>query len=149
MVDGFCLNRQGAKEGIFRKSPMQEPDPELDAIAHLVIGSATEVDRGLGPGFLESTYAKALAVELRQRNVQFLQEAPINLVYKGEAIGEGRIDLLVEDVLIVELKAVERLAPIHQARVMSYLKTSRKNLGLLINFNVEVLRDGIRRIILS
>ena len=128
---------------------MQEPDPELDEIAHTVIGAAIEVHRELGPGFLESTYAKALAIELRRRNIQFVQEAPIKLAYKGESIGEGRIDLLVDGLLIVELKAIDRLAPLHQAQVMSYLKTSHKNLGLLINFNVEVLRDGIRRIILS
>ena len=105
--------------------------------------------RELGPGFLESTYAKALAIELTRRNIQFVQEAPIHLSYKGESIGEGRIDLLAEDRLIVELKAIEKLAPIHHAQVMSYLKITQKTLGLLINFNVEVLRDGIKRIILT
>ena len=128
---------------------MQEPDQELDALAHAVIGAAIEVHRELGPGFLESTYAKALAIELGRRDIQFAQEAPIQLFYKGDSLGEGRIDLLVEGRLIIELKAVERLAPIHQAQVMSYLKASHKTLGLLINFNVEVLRDGIKRIILS
>ena len=128
---------------------MQEPDQELDATAHGVIGAAIEVHRELGPGFLESTYAKALAIELGRQNIQFVQEAPIQLFYKGESLGEGRIDLLIENRLIVELKAVERIAPIHQAQVMSYLKITQKTLGLLINFNAEVLRDGIKRIILS
>ena len=128
---------------------MREPGQDLDALAHAVIGAAIEVHRELGPGFLESTYAKALAIELTRRNIQFVQESPIHLSYKGESIGEGRIDLLAEDRLIIELKAVEKIAPIHHAQVMSYLKITQKTLGLLINFNVEVLRDGIKRIILS
>ncbi len=128
---------------------MREPDQELDALAHAVIGAAIEVQRGLGPGFRESTYARALAVELARRDIQFVQEAPIQLAYKGELIGEGRIDVSVENRLIIELKAVEKLAPIHQAQVMSYLKASQQTLGLLINSNVEVLRDGIKRIILT
>lgn len=146
------MNLQGAKlakERPFRDHVMQEPDQELDAITHAVIGAAIEVHRELGPGFLESTYAKALAVELTRRNIQFVQEAPIQLSYKGEQIGEGRIDLLVSECRIVELKAVGRLASIHQAQVLSYLKITKKTLGLLINFNVEMLRDGIKRIILS
>lgn len=128
---------------------MQEPDRELDKLAHEVIGAAIEVHRELGPGFLESTYAKALAVELTRRKIKFVQEASIQLSYKGELIGEGRIDLLVEDRLIVELKAVDKIALIHHVQVMSYLKITKKSLGLLINFNVEVLRDGIKRIILT
>ncbi|MFK7789039.1 MAG: GxxExxY protein [Phycisphaeraceae bacterium] len=128
---------------------MQEPDQVLDAIAHSVIGAAIEVHRELGPGFLESTYAKALAIELSHRDIKFVQEAAIQLAYKGKLIGEGRLDLLVEDRLIVELKAAERIAPIHHAQVVSYLKATGKTIGLLINFNVEVLRDGIKRIILS
>ena len=128
---------------------MREPDQDLDTLAHDVIGAAIDVHPELGPGFLESIYSKALAVELTRRNIQFLQEAPIQLAYKDEPIGEGRIGLLVEGRLIVELKAVERLAPIHHAQVMSYLKITQNTLGLLINFNVEVLRDGIKRIILT
>ena len=108
-----------------------------------------EPDRELGPDFLESTYAKALAVELTRRNINSAQEAPIQLSYKGELIGEGRIDLMVEDRLVVELKAIDKIAPIHHAQVISYLKITKKSLGLLINFNVEVLRDGIKRIILT
>lgn len=126
---------------------MYEPDEKLDRLAHDVIGAAIEVHRILGPGFLESTYAKAMGIELRRREIAFEPEAPIQLSYKDESIGEGRLDLLVENCLVVELKAVNQLAPIHQAQVISYLKVTRHLLGLLINFNEVVLRDGIKRII--
>ena len=126
---------------------MNEPDAQLDQLAHDVIGAAIEVHRVLGPGFLESTYAKALAIELTRGSIPFESESPIELLYKGEPLGEGRIDLLVAGRLVVELKAVEKLAPIHHAQVISYLKITGQSLGLLINFNEVVLRDGIKRII--
>lgn len=128
---------------------MHEPDKELDDLAHRVIGAAIEVHRALGPGFLESTYTKAMTIELRYREIACIRESPIKLRYRGELLGEGRIDLLVADKLIVELKAVEKLAPIHEAQVISYLKASKLSLGLLINFNVPILKDGIKRIILT
>ncbi|MEM9416373.1 MAG: GxxExxY protein [Planctomycetota bacterium] len=128
---------------------MQEPDQELDRLAHDVIGAAIEVHRALGPGYLEATYAKALAIELRIRGIAHSREAPVRLEYKGEPLGEGRLDLLVDSRLVVELKAVESLAPIHEAQVIAYLKATKHELGLLINFNTVVLRDGIKRIILT
>ncbi|MFI4861185.1 MAG: GxxExxY protein [Phycisphaerales bacterium JB063] len=128
---------------------MREPDQSLDRLAHDVIGAAIEVHRSLGSGFLEATYAKALAIELRLRGIPHLRESPVQLEYKGESLGEGRLDLLVDDRLVVELKAVDSLAPIHEAQVISYLKATGLELGLLINYNTAVLRDGIKRIILT
>jgi len=138
------MNRQGAKD-----AKMREPSAELDRLAHAVIGAAIEVHRLLGPGFLESVYEEALCVELQLRGIPFTRQPIVSVDYKNHIVGEGRLDLLVGDVLIVELKAVDALAPIHTAQVISYLKTTGHQLGLLINFNVPVLRGGIKRIILS
>jgi GxxExxY protein len=128
---------------------MSEPAPELDALAPCVVSAAFEVHRSLGPGNLESVYEEALAVELQARDISFERQPPIRVRYKGHSIGEGRADLLVGGELLVELEAVEPLAPIHTAQVISYLKAMQLRLGLLIHFNVAVLRDGIRRIVLS
>lgn len=113
-----------------------------------VIGAAVEVHRVLGPGFLESIYEEAMALELALRQVPFERQVPINVSYKTALVGEGRLDLLVSDSLIVELKAVERLLPIHQAQLMSYLKAARRPVGLLINFHERLLKNGLRRIAL-
>jgi GxxExxY protein len=126
-----------------------EPDAELDALAHEVIGSAIEVHRHLGPGYLESIYEDALSVEFRLRGVRFERQRSIAVQYKSHPVGEGRLDFLVADRLVVELKAVDDLAPIHRAQVLSYLRTTGLTLGLLINFNVKVLKDGLKRIILT
>ena len=123
-------------------------DPGMNLLTEQVIGAAIEVHRALGPGFLEATYGKALAIELRDRGIAFVQESAVSLNYKGELIGEGRLDFLVEDRLIVELKAVDQLHPIHTAQAISYLKVTKHKLALLINFNVPVLKDGIKRIAL-
>lgn len=126
-----------------------EPDSSLDALAHAVVDAALEVHRCLGPGYLESVYEEALAVELKERGIPFRRQALIQVNYKGHLVGEGRVDFIVGDGLIVELKTVEALAPIHKAQVLSYLKATHCVLGLLINFNVPVLRDGIRRVVRS
>jgi GxxExxY protein len=128
---------------------IKEPSPELDGLAKSVIDSALEVHRQLGPGFLESVYEEALAFELTVRDIPFERQRPITVNYKGRVVGEGRVDLLVAGELLVELKAVETLAPIHKAQVISYLKATGHQLGLLINFNVAVLRTGIQRVVLS
>ena len=127
----------------------REPGAELDQLAHGVIGAAIEVHRLLGPGFLESVYEEALCVELKLRGIPFTRQAALGVDYKGHAVGEGRLDLLVGDALVVELKAVDALAPIHSAQLLSYLKATGYQLGLLINFNVPVLRNGIKRVVLS
>ena len=124
-----------------------EPNQKSDELARAVIGAAIEVHRQLGPGFLESLYEEALCIELEQRLVPFERQKEISVLYKGRPIGQQRIDLLVGGSLIVELKAVEALAEIHKAQVISYLKATHLSLGLLINFNVPVLKDGIHRIV--
>ncbi len=126
-----------------------EPDADLNACVHEVIGSALEVHRALGPGFLESVYDQALSVELMGRSIPFRRQVPIAVNYKGQVVGKGQVDLLIRDRVVVELKAVEALAPIHAVQLRSYLKATRLRLGLLINFNVPLLQQGIRRIIFT
>lgn len=128
---------------------VSEPDADLDALAHEVIGAAIEVHRELGAGFLESVYESALCMELELRHIRFNQQCPVNVLYKGRYVGESRLDLLVENRLNVELKAVDQLHPVHTAQVISYLKALNLPLGLLVNFNVPVLKQGIRRVIYS
>jgi len=137
-------NRRGA-EGAERR----ELGEEMNQLTGAVIGAAIEVHRVLGPGFLESVYQEALCVEFQLRGIPFRPQPVVAVNYKGQLVGEGRLDFLVANTLIVELKAVENLAPIHEAQVLSYLKMTNHPLALLINFNVRVLKDGIRRIILS
>ena len=128
---------------------MVEPDAELDQLAHRVIGAAIEVHRLLGPGYLEDVYEEALAVEFKLRGIPFKKQMPIELDYKGQPVGQGRLDFLVDDRLVVELKAVESLHPVFMAQVISYLKTLHLPLGLLINFNVAILKNGLRRVVHS
>ncbi len=118
-------------------------------MAHAVIGAAIEVHSVLGPGFFESVYEEALCVELGLRDIPFARQEVVAVDYKGHPVGEGRLDLLVDGCLIVEIKAVDAFAPIHLAQVISYLKTTGWQLGLLINFNVPILKDGIKRIVVS
>jgi GxxExxY protein len=132
-----------------RHEPGYEPDEELDALARSVIGAAIEVHRTLGPGLLEGVYAKALCIELKLRHIPFAPEAVMPASYKGNSIGEIRLDLLVGNAHIVELKSVDELAQIHMAQLLSYLRLTGNKLGLLINFNVPVLKNGIRRVALS
>jgi GxxExxY protein len=126
-----------------------EPDEGVDAFAHQVIGAAIEVHKHLGPGYIEGVYEDALVVELILRGIPFEQQKIVGVNYKGHEVGQSRLDLVVAGCLVVEIKAVTELAPIHKAQVISYLKATGLTLGLLINFNVPVLKDGIRRVILS
>jgi len=128
---------------------VNEPGEQLDALARQVIGVAIEVHRELGAGFLESVYENAMAIELEMQHIPFQRQAPVSLEYKGQSVGEARLDLLVDNALVVELKAVDSLAAIHHAQVINYLKATRYKLGLLINFNVTKLRDGVKRIVLT
>ena len=127
----------------------EEPSIEVDSVAREVIGAAIEVHKALGPGFLESVYEHALCVELTLRGIPLETQKSLPVKYKGQPVGEGKLDLLVRDLLIVELKTVDMLMPIHTTQLISYLKATGLQLGLLINFNVPVLKDGIKRIILS
>ena len=122
---------------------------QLDETIGTVIGTALEVHRVLGPGFVESVYEEAMAIELRLRGISFERQKRINVPYKGHSIGEGRLDFFVEDTLVVELKAAEKLLVIHQAQLMSYLKATPCRLGLLINFHERLLKDGIRRVVFT
>ena len=139
------MKRQDARNA----SALPEPDPELDRSANEVVDAAIEVHRVLGPGFLESVYERALCIELGLRNVPYRRQVPITVGYKGHSVGESCLDLLVGDRLVVELKAIETLAPIHWVQVRSYLKATACVLGLLINFNVPVLLRGVQRVILT
>ena len=132
-----------------QSTAVREPDQRVDQFAHAVIGAAIEVHRALGPGYIESVYEEALCVELGLRRIPFERQVAVAVQYKGHAVGEGRIDLLVGEHLVVELKAVEELGRVHTAQVISYLKATRCQLGVLINFNVPVLRDGIKRVVRS
>jgi len=147
------MNRQDAKTP---KVDLQnstksraEPGEKLDQLARVAVDAAIEVHRHLGPGYLEAVYEEALAIELALRDLPFARQIPIPVQYKGQSVGQGRLDFLIDDALIVELKAVEALLPVHKAQVISYLKASRRQLGLLINFNVPALSQGIQRIIYS
>ena len=139
------MKRQDARHA----SGLPEPDQELDRSASAVLAAAIEVHRLLGPGFLESVYERALCVELELRNLPYCRQVPIAVRYQGHQVGESCLDLLIADRLVVELKAVEELAPIHWVQVRSYLKATGCRLGLLINFNVPVLLRGVRRVILT
>ena len=119
-----------------------------DPLSYKIIGCAMEVYNTLGPGLLESVYEKALIHELQIKGLSVISQVPIDMDYKGVNLGEGlRLDLLIEDSLIVELKSVEELKPIHYKQLLTYLKLTNKHIGLLINFNVNDFRDGIKRVI--
>lgn len=128
---------------------MRDFPEQINDLTETVIGAAIEVHRNLGPGFIESTYHRALEIELEIRDLVYESEKPVALEYKGRPIGEGRLDLLIDKKVVIELKAVDKIAPIHQAQVISYLKATKLQVGLLINFNTEVLRDGIKRVVLT
>ena len=118
-------------------------------ITHEIIGAAIEVHKHLGPGLLESAYEECLAHELQLRKLRVERQRPVPVVYKETKLECGyRLDLLVEGRVVVELKSVDGLGPIHEAVILTYLRMSGHRLGLLINFNVNVLKDGVRRFIL-
>ena len=121
---------------------------ELNKITEAIIGAAINVHRELGPGLLESAYEACLAFDLSDTGLFIEQQKPLPVIYKDVKLDCGyRLDLLVEKEVIVELKSVEKILPIHKAQLMSYLKLSGCKVGLLLNFNVEVLTDGITRIV--
>jgi GxxExxY protein len=120
----------------------------LDQISHGIIGAAIEVHRHLGPGLLESAYEACLAFEIKKLGMKVEEQKPLPVVYKEVKLDCGyRLDLVVEDEIIVEIKAIEKLLPIHDAQLLSYLRLTRKKVGLLMNFHVPVLKDGLKRIV--
>lgn len=123
---------------------------ELNKLTEKIIGAAIEVHRHLGPGLLESTYETCLAYELEQQGLTVERQKALPLVYKDIQLDQGyRIDLWVAQKVVVELKVVEQLTPVHEAQVLSYLKFSGCPIGLLFNFNVKLLKDGMRRFIMT
>jgi len=122
---------------------------EFDELSHRVIGCALEVHRNLGPGLLESTYEQCLAHELATAGIPFKLQCGLPVEYKGLKLDCGyRIDVLVDDLIIVELKSVDVILPIHKAQLLTYMKLSGVRIGLLMNFNVKYLKDGIVRMVL-
>ena len=120
---------------------------ELDEASNRIIGAAIEVHRHLGPGLLESLYEKALTHELELRGLSVRRQVAVSVVYKDLVMEGQRLDLLVDPGVVVEVKAVERLAAIHEAQLISYLRCTGMRLGLLVNFNRRLLKEGIKRIV--
>ena len=117
-------------------------------LSYQIIGAAIDLHKSIGPGLLESVYENALAHDLRALGLQAAQQVPMPFVYKDVQMNVGyRLDLLIENRIIIEVKSVEALAPVHFAQTLTYLKLSEKKLGLLINFNTRVLKDGIHRVV--
>ncbi len=121
---------------------------DIEEIAAIVVDSAIKVHRALGPGLLESAYQKCLTYELRKRGLQVDCEVTLPIVYDGQQIDAGyRVDMLVEDCIIVENKAVDQVLPIHQAQLLTYLKLRDCRLGFMLNWNVRLMKDGIKRMV--
>ena len=119
-----------------------------DELSNLIIGKAIEVHRLLGPGLLESTYEECLCYELSLNNIAFERQAPMTVVYKGIQLDCGyRADIIVNKKVILELKSVSDIQPIHKAQLLTYLKLSGLKLGILLNFNVQLMKDGINRFV--
>jgi len=124
-------------------------DKNLNYLSSKIIEAAINVHKELGPGLLESVYNACMLIELNNMNLLVKSEVPLPVIYKGEIVAEEgfRIDLLIEDRIIVELKSVEKIQPVHQKQLLTYLRLANKPLGLLINFNEPLLKDGITRIV--
>ena len=121
---------------------------DINELSSRIIGGAIEVHKALGPGLLESVYEECLCHELDLRDLSFERQRPLSTTYKGRILDCGyRLDLVVENAIILELKSCEKIEPIHKAQLLTYLKLSSLSLGLLLNFNVPVMRDGIVRIV--
>lgn len=118
---------------------------EHDPLTHRIIGCAIEVHRQLGPGLLEATYERALCIELTEARLPFVRQVPVPVLYKGQLIGEHRPDLVINGQVLVEIKSVDALHPLHRAQTLAYMRVLRLPVGLLMNFNSEVLRTNIRR----
>jgi GxxExxY protein len=126
-------------------SPRSE---DLEHLVHDVIGCCVAVPRELGPGLLESVYASAVAIELQICGISFEVQKAVPVSYRGRPVWYQRLDVLVDSRVVLELKSVEQLHPIHVAQVISYLRVTRCRIGLLVNFNVPTLKQGVRRVVL-
>lgn len=133
---------KGTKQRVFR-----DPGQAADETASAIIGAAIAVHRALGPGHLEKVYERALAVELQFNGLAVQTQVAMNLQYRGVTVGESRIDMIVNEWVVVEIKSVDAFAPIHLAQALSYLKLTELPLALVINFNVPLLKNGVRRVV--
>lgn len=123
--------------------------PELGPLSRAVVDSAFKVHKDLGPGLLESVYESCLCFELKRREIPFKTQHPVPIIYDGHRLATDlKIDLLIDERIVVELKAAESMHPVYTAQLITYLKLTGLRLGLLINFNVPLIRDGIRRVVL-
>jgi GxxExxY protein len=120
----------------------------INSLTERIIGCGIEVHRQLGPGLLESIYESALCVELELAGLQYQGQVPVSVSYKSQTIGDLRLDLVVENSVVVEIKSVDRIEPLFEAQVLTYLRVSGKRVGLLVNFNSRLLKNGIQRFIL-
>jgi GxxExxY protein len=120
---------------------------KADPLTEKIIGCAIAVHRELGPGLLESNYEGALCVEFELAGLRYQRQLVVPVFYKGRQVGENRIDLVVEDAVIVEIKSVERMEAVFEAQLLTYLKITGKRVGLLINFNSRLLKDGVKRLV--
>ena len=127
---------------------MAERMGDINKSTERIIGCAIEVHRQLGPGLLEGTYESALCIELESAQLKYKRQVIFPVIYKGKEIGEYRLDLLVEDAVVVEIKSVSRADPVFDAQVLTYLRVTGKKVGLLINFNARLLKAGIKRFVL-
>ena len=128
---------------------LESPFASDDPLSGTIIGAAIAVHKSLGPGLLESVYQECMAIELEFPGIPFRQEVPVPIVYRGRSLkAKHKLDLIVDDRIVVELKAVDALAKIHDAQVLTYLRLTNVRIGLLINFNVPLLRDGLKRVVL-
>ncbi|MEA2734701.1 MAG: hypothetical protein QOE14_1152 [Humisphaera sp.] len=122
--------------------------PEIERVAHEIVDAAFTISAKLGPGLLESTYRVVMIYELRKRGFDVKSEVPVPVVYEEVRLDAGyRLDLVVNDCVVIELKAVEKLIPLHEAQLLTYLKLTGYRLGILINFNTKMIKDGIKRIV--
>jgi GxxExxY protein len=142
------VEERGSREE--REGRREERKGELERVAATIVDAALKVHKTLGPGLLESVYEQCLAHEIAKRGLRFARQPALAVIYDGEQIEAGyRLDLLVEDCVVVEIKSVETLTPLHQAQVLTYLKLSGLPLGFLINFNSPTLKQGLKRYVRS
>ncbi len=127
----------------------EQPPPEVNERARVVIGAMIAVHTELGPGQPEEAYENALAIELTERGIRFERQFCFDITYHGQVVARGRFDFLVEGKLILQLKSVDAISPVHRRRVIQYLRMTKMPLALLVNFNVPALKDGIMRVVLS
>jgi GxxExxY protein len=125
-----------------------EPNPELNFLTNEIIGAAMEVHTRLKAGLIESLYQKALEIELTQRNIPFQRQVKVPVFYRGQQIGYQRLDFIIAEKVVLEIKTIEQFAPVHTSQMVCYLRITGCKLGLIINFRVSALKEGIKRVAL-